>query len=207
MAVPATAHIKTLKPRLEMPREDLGCADSLPFWERSEVKDRKSSFSIEVAILIPGQQQQLSPVPHSCPVAEAVKPWLFIPSNEFLLTLQRNAETGSPACLIVVATSCTFSASTAQSNLPFSGSLHLTPSDNDGRAVPKLKGCSYSFHVAQLSSHLLNLYCPCCRGCGLYSSKSATIQHVSWSWLGHRYLELPLLFFTAISKSSGDMTV
>lgn len=101
------------------------------------------------------------------------------------------------------ATSCTISASTAESNLSLSEPLHPC-SDNDGKAVPKLKGYSYSVYMAHLSIHLLNLNFPCCRANGLSSSERVTVQHLSWSWLGFCYLELPLLSPTVISRVSGD---
>lgn len=130
-------------------------------------------------------------------------PGSSLPTEWVLPTLLKNTETGSPVCLILVATSSTISASTAESNLHLSGPFHPC-SDNDGRAVPELKVYSYLIYVAQLSIHLLKMNCPCCRGRGSYSSESVTGQHLSWSWLGHCYLELPLLFPTAVFKISGD---
>lgn len=82
MAVPPSAYIKTLQPRLEVPREKLGCADSLPLRERSTEKDRHFSFKIRVAVLM---DAAASSAPRSCLVAEAAQPSSF-PQVRFWLS-------------------------------------------------------------------------------------------------------------------------
>lgn len=197
MAVPSSAYIKTPQPRLEVPREKLGCADSLPLWGRSTEKGIFPSKYEWPSLWMPQQHLQfLTPALGQ----KQPSPALLMPTSEALATFLRNIETGSPACLILVATSHTVSASRAGCDIPVSGPLQVS-SAQDGRAVPKLMGVSSYIHMVQLSAQLLILYCP--SYCRVVACTALTV------WPHTAQLEmagtlLPLLFPPALSKISGE---